>query len=63
MRSLSSDSSPFVPFCIPPQLKSAVAIWVRVIFLIVFVVNTVLLVFKVASHTASCSSLLVTQLL
>ena len=28
-----------------------------------FVVNTVLLVFKVASHTASCSSLLVTQLL
>ena len=31
-----SDSSPFVPFCIPPQLKSAVAIWVRVIFLIVF---------------------------
>ena len=34
---------------------------VRVIFLIVF--WSVLLVFKVASHTASCSSLLITQLL
>ena len=45
-----SVSSPFVPFCIPPQLKSAVAILVRVIFFIVFVVNTVLLVFKAASH-------------
>ena len=47
-----SDSSPFVPFCIPPAAEICSSNLQRYesSFLLSFVVNTVLLVFKVASH-------------